>query len=221
MRTTRYEYKYIITYQDYIRIKPFIEHFLIHDKQSEDLDYTITSIYFDDIYQNAAMDKAFGNEVHNKFRIRYYQDESFYKLEQKHKVGDLSTKDSLIISTELKNALLENNFDYLQNYMNEPLIRTFALESRLKHLKPINRIRYKREAYKDVSDNLRITFDKEISVSSVDEFHYLKLMKDTEMILEVKYEHYLPKEIKQILHKQKLNQISYSKYIMGYYQKQY
>lgn len=221
METTRFEYKYLISVKDYFVIKPLIESFLIHDQHGDFDDYTITSIYFDDIYHSGAADKAFGNEVHKKFRIRYYDDQSFYKLELKHKVGDLSKKTSLKIDEEFKDHLLESDFDYLEGKQDEQLIRQFVLTSRLNQLKPQNIIRYKREAYRDPSDNLRVTFDKEISVASIDEFDYMKLIRDTDMILEVKFEHYLPKEIKTILDKIKLVQISYSKYVMGYYQKQY
>lgn len=219
--TTRFEYKYLISIKDYIQIQPLIASFLIHDKQTEEMDYTITSIYFDDLYHTGAADKAFGNEEHKKFRIRYYDKEEFYKLELKHKVGDLSTKESLRMDRELKDALLQNNFDYLEKHMNESLIRKFVLKSRLNHLTDELVIKYKREAYHDHSDQVRITFDKEISVTDKEEFHYSKLIKDSSMILEVKYEHYLPKEIKTILNKIKMEQISYSKYVMGYYQKQY
>lgn len=219
LKTTRYEYKYIISYKDYISLKPYLELFLNHDKHGDEEDYPVNSIYFDDVYHSGAMDKAFGNEVHRKYRVRYYDTMDVMKLELKEKIGDVSTKYSSYITKELLEALKENDLDTLENHFDDQIIRRFALQSQLNHMKPILNIKYYREAYRDNADNLRITFDKYLSTSPIEQYDdedYTKLMNDAYMLLEVKYEHYLPKELKTILKKLNLNQISYSKYFMGY-----
>ena len=61
---------------------------------------------------------------------------------------------------------------------------------------------YQREAYKDESDNLRITFDHTLCGEMFDPDLYssdFKLMSDHLLILEIKYEHYVPKHIKKII----------------------
>lgn len=224
LKTTRCEYKYIISYKTYVQLRPLLELFLIHDKHGEKEDYPVNSIYFDDIYQSGAMDKAFGNETHRKYRVRYYETQDTMKLELKEKIGDISTKYSSYISKDILEALRSNDLDMLEPYMDDEIIRRFMLTSQLQHLEPVLNIQYYREAYKDRSDNLRITFDKYLSSSPIDEYEdedYIKLMSDAYMLLEVKFEHYLPKEIKTILRKFNLNQIAYSKYFMGYNQFNY
>lgn len=224
IRTTRYEYKYLINYKDYVILKPLLNEFLIHDREEDGLDYQIASIYFDDIYHTGAMDKAFGNETHKKYRVRYYQDKTKLKLELKEKIGDVSTKYSTWIDPRMLQALIENDLDYLEQHYDNHLIRRFALQTQLNYLKPNYNIAYRREAYRDYSDNLRVTFDKQIKVArypddSYDD--YIDLIRDSQMVLEVKYQNYLPKEIKAVLKKINLNQVSFSKYFMGYNQLNY
>lgn len=220
--TTRKEYKYLISYQDYIKIEPLIKSFLNHDKHGLESSYPVNSIYLDDIYHSGAMDKAFGNELHRKYRLRYYDDSKVTKFELKEKTGDISTKHSLLINEELKHGILTGDINVIEKYLDEPLIRKFLLSYQLNLLSPVNNIRYSREAYRDDSDNLRVTFDFQLEVSEYDNsVSYTKLMNDTNLILEVKYEHFLPKQIKTILNQIALNQIAYSKYFLGYNQFNY
>ena len=70
------------------------------------------------------------------------------------------------------------------------------------HLEPKCNILYKREAYRDETDNFRITFDHSLRISRFDEnidAESIKLIKDSMLIMEIKYEFFLPKEIKQII----------------------
>lgn len=215
----RFEHKYIISYVDYLSLKAQISSMLTHDKHGDRESYNIISIYLDDIVHSGAADKAFGNELHRKYRIRYYDSSDKMKLELKEKIGEESTKFSTVISEELYNAILTQDMDVLEQHKNDELIRKYMLSMLRFNLTPKLVIGYDREAYRDETDNLRITFDHALNCD-----HYFEgdvkadhqLLQSTKMILEVKYEHFLPKEIKVILNKYKLNQIAYSKYFMGY-----
>ena len=217
--TTRHEFKYIISYKDYFHLKSVLDQLLIHDKHGEDDSYPVTSVYLDDIVFSGASDKAFGNEVHRKFRIRHYHDENKRKLELKEKIGDLSTKFSTPISDELYYALIDQDMDIIEEYIGDQLVRKYMLSMLRFNLEPKLVIGYQREAYKDNTDNLRITFDHSLEtelfdIEKINPTH--KLINDGNIILEIKYEHYLPDHIKKILKKIKLNQIAYSKYFMGF-----
>ena len=222
MRTVhRQEFKYIITYADYFKIVEPIKRFLIHDKHGENDSYQINSIYLDDLYHSGAMDKAFGNEVHKKYRIRYYDDENFKKLELKTKIGNDSTKLSTPITDELYQAIIHQDVDVMEKSFDNQLIRRFTLDMYRNHLIPSCNIIYKREAYHDKSDNVRVTFDHSLEVSEFDHdipTESIKLMKDSQLILEIKYDQYLPKEVKTIINSISANQIAYSKYFLGYNQ---
>jgi hypothetical protein len=167
------------------------------------------------------MDKAFGNESHKKYRIRYYDDSNKKKLELKLKTGSDSTKLSTEINEQVFQAIVDQDMDILEKHFNDPLIRRFALDYYRQYLTPRCNIVYQREAYRDESDNVRITFDHSLKVSRFDphiDAELIKLLHDSHLILEIKFEHYLPKEIKTIINSIAANQESYSKYFLGYNQ---
>lgn len=220
MKTTnRLEKKYLISYRDYCKIKPMVQALLSHDKHGEHESYLVSSVYLDDLVRNGAQDKAFGNEIHKKYRLRHYNDDTILKLELKYKEGEYSKKSSLTISKELYQAILEQDFDVLESHFDDPLIRRFTLDMLRNHLLPICYISYQREAYRDELDNCRITFDHDLTVERyLGDEHHIKqpLLLDTMLILEIKYEHYIPKVLQDIFKQIQINQISYSKYFMGY-----
>lgn len=217
--TTRHEFKYLVSYVDYYKIIEQIKRLLIHDKHGDEDSYLVTSVYLDDIVYSGASDKAFGNEVHKKYRVRHYNDRSKKKLELKHKVGEVSTKTSTMINDEVYTAIIESDFDSLYDHIDNKLIRLYTLDLLKHHLRPTMYMEYKREAYKDSLDNIRITFDHSLcgerfykETTSAD----FQLMGSDKLILEVKYEHFIPKEIKQILKSVPMDHIAYSKYFMGF-----
>lgn len=219
MQTTRFEYKYLISYVDYFKVIDSLKVILNHDKHGNDLSYPVNSIYLDDLVFNGAGDKAFGHEIHKKFRIRFYNDSNKKKLELKIKSGHETEKLSTFINDEVYNAIIDRDISVLEKYFDDALIRRFTLELLKNYLSPVCTIKYNREAYKDDSNNLRLTFDHELYVSRFEEGFddmELKLLSDSMLILEIKYELYLPRQIKEILNKINLNLIAYSKYYMGY-----
>lgn len=220
-QTRRQEMKYLISYVDYFKIVGLLKQFLIHDKHGESDFYPVNSIYLDDIYFSGAQDKAFGNELHKKYRIRYYHDSNEKKLELKRKTGNDSVKLSTPISEDIYNAIIHQDIDVLEQHFDNKLIRMFTLDYMRNLLEPKLNIIYQREAYKDPTDNLRLTFDHSLETSQFDPenpYANIKLMQDSMLIMEIKYEHLFPKDIKRIIKSISPNQIAYSKYFLGYNQ---
>jgi len=218
-KTRRKEMKYLISYMDYVKIKPMLQEFLVHDQHGPEDGYPVHSIYMDDLVFSGASDKAFGNEYHKKYRIRYYHDVNKKKLEIKEKSGEDAIKTSTVLTDQMFQAIVDHDLDVLHEYMDDEVIRRFVLDHKLKHLLPKVIMSYQREAYKDPSDNLRITFDHTLCGEMYDENLWssdFKLLSDHLLILEIKYEHYLPKQMKTILNQIQLNQVAYSKYFYGY-----
>ena len=218
-KTRRKEFKYIISYMDYRKIKPMIQEFMNHDKHGDEDGYPVHSVYLDDIVFSGASDKAFGNEYHKKYRVRYYHDYDDMKLEIKEKSGDDSLKTSTKINSTVYQAIIDGDMSVLYDYMDDEVIRRYVLDYNLKHLLPKVMMSYQREAYKDDSDNIRITFDHSLCGEMFDEYLLssdFKLLSDHLLILEVKYEHYIPKQVKTVLDQIKLNHVAYSKYFYGY-----
>lgn len=219
--THRQEHKYLISYVDYFKVIEPLKLLLHHDKHGEKDSYQVNSIYLDDMYHTGAQDKAFGNELHKKYRIRYYDDINEKKLELKKKSGNDSYKTSIKLDDVLYKAIIEQDIDVLEQYFDNPLIRLFTLDILRKNLEPKCNILYKREAYRDETDNLRVTFDHSLEVSLFDtdlDSTNIKLLRDSMLIMEVKYEHFVPKAIKKIINSISANQIAYSKYFLGYNQ---
>ncbi|GEM_PF-3191022 len=222
MKTThRLEHKYRITYADYFRLKPLIAALMIHDVHGDKEDYPVHSIYLDDVYHSGAADKAFGNQFHKKYRIRFYHDPHRRKLELKEKVGENSTKYATAISEPLFEAIMNQDLDVLNEHFDDPLIRRFTLDMLLHNLKPTCNIVYRREAYRDPLDNLRITFDHSLAVGSVTSditSDNITLLPHSHLLIEVKYEHFIPKPIRQVLKQVTMTKLSVSKYFLGYQQ---
>lgn len=219
--TKRFEFKYKITFQDYLKIKPMVQALLIHDQHGEQESYPVNSLYLDDILYSGAADKAFGNQFHKKYRIRHYHDVTSKKLELKEKVGDESTKHSTMINDAIYQAILSQDLDVLEQYFDDPLVRRYTLDMLRFHIEPMCDIVYHREAFRDESDNFRLTFDQSLEVAPYSPDNLTEkgsLMHPTTMILEIKYEHYIPKSIKQVLKHIALQQLSVSKYFLGYTQ---
>jgi len=220
MKTTkRFEYKYVISYADYFKIKDLIAGMLEHDQHGDEVDYPVNSIYLDDIVYTGASDKAFGHEVHQKYRIRFYERLDQMKLELKQKIGDVSTKFSTPINQEIYEGIMTQNLDVFQKYIDDKLIRRYMVDMLKNNLEPKVTINYKREAYKDSTDNLRVTFDHSLFGDWFHEDDFkssIQLLSSNKLIMEVKYEFYLPENVKIILDKIKPEQVAYSKYFLGY-----
>ena len=217
--TKRYEFKYLISYLDYMKIINAVKLTFHHDKHGEKDTYNVTSIYLDDLVFSGASDKAFGNQTHKKYRLRFYNNPENKKLELKEKTGDEAIKYSTPINEETYLAIINQDLNVLEKYFDDNLIRRFTLDMLRHLLSPMCFIKYQREAYRDETDNLRITFDHSLCTIRYSDDNPeidFKLLKDSMMILEIKYKDYLPRIVRDLLKMINPNQIAYSKYYMGY-----
>lgn len=83
----RHELKHYINFSDYISIKSRLRSIMHIDKNAnENNEYKIRSLYFDNVYDKALMEKVIGVPKRHKFRIRFYNDNhEFIRLEKKIK----------------------------------------------------------------------------------------------------------------------------------------
>jgi len=132
-KTRRKEMKYLISYMDYVKIKPMLQEFLVHDQHGPEDGYPVHSIYMDDLVFSGASDKAFGNEYHKKYRIRYYHDVNKKKLEIKEKSGEDAIKTSTVLTDQMFQAIVDHDLDVLHEYMDDEVIRRFVLDHKLKN----------------------------------------------------------------------------------------
>ncbi|MDD3122094.1 MAG: polyphosphate polymerase domain-containing protein [Candidatus Izemoplasmatales bacterium] len=219
MDLKRTELKYIITFDDYYKLKNELRFLMDLDAHSsiETKDYHIKSLYFDDVYDSHVMEKADGVEFHQKFRIRSYGDENA-RLEYKTKVGNLTSKQSMWLLNGLENAIMNQNYDFLFRYIKEPLIEQLVVRMKMDHLKPVIWVDYDREAYTYSVGDVRITFDKNIEASIFNRAYPFtrRILEPKTMILEVKYTEILPDFINKVVMHRNFQVLSYSKYYMSW-----
>ena len=216
----RHELKYQIPYADYIAMRQRLRSVMKLDPHAaEDGVYRIRSIYFDNADDKALKEKVYGVQKREKFRIRYYNDDfSVIHLEKKIKTNTLCMKISATLTENECRQLLNGNPDWMKTHDKE-LVRELYAKMKYQCLKPRVLVSYLREPYIYKPGNVRVTFDSNIRTSL---FHKEFLTKDfsdisatdtpQQMILEVKYDAYLPRIIQDLIQVPGLRQQAFSKY---------
>lgn len=184
--------------------------------------YTIHSLYFDDYKDTCAKENEAGISKRYKYRIRYYGNNTdFLKLECKEKLNSRCHKKSAVITRDMYEKIIDGRADELYWETENHLVKVFCTRIMTRLFKPKAIIDYERSAYIEEITNIRITFDKNISVSNeVGQFlsrnytRYL-IQEKKEHILEVKFDYMLPAYIKSIVTNKNLQQSSASKYYLG------
>jgi hypothetical protein len=217
----RHELKYIIYDYQYEELRAVLSSMLeqdIHTKLNNQ--YLIRSLYFDDILNSAFNEREDGYYVRKKYRVRIYEySDKLINLECKHKKEAYIWKESLKLSRDEYNRLLNQDIDFLLEKENA-VAKDFYIESKTKLLKPSVIVDYEREAYVYEVGTVRITFDKNVraaykndNIFDKDVPTYAVLKPDT-MILEVKFTGILPEQIRKIFKVRNFTQIAASKYCM-------
>ena len=219
-RNYRHELKFEIPYGEYVVMRTRLGLVMKPDPHTgEDGRYRIRSIYFDNSDDKALREKIDGIAKREKFRIRYYNDDfSFITLEKKLKVNDLCLKYDAVISEEVCRKILDGDSAWMLSSENG-LIKEFYAKMKYQRLKPRVLVSYTREPYIFKAGNVRITFDSEIRTSLYSQDFLKKDVRDISatdtpqyMLLEVKYDRYLPDIIRNILQINGARQQAFSKY---------
>ncbi|MBO4635936.1 MAG: polyphosphate polymerase domain-containing protein [Clostridiales bacterium] len=216
----RHELKYEIPYSDYIAMRSRLKAVMRPDPHAgPDGKYRIRSVYFDNSDDKALREKTDGIGQREKFRIRFYNDDlSYITLEKKIKDGYLCLKyDAEITDTEFR-KILDGDISFMRGSEND-LVKEFYAKMRFQRLKPRVLVSYEREPYIYKAGNVRITFDSKIKTS----VYRRDLLADgvsdiiatdtpAYMLLEIKYDSFLPEIIQDIIQTPGLRQEAFSKY---------
>ena len=202
----RTEVKYFINVGDAATIRARIKHLMKPDPHAgPDGTYKVRSIYFDSPDSKELAEKTAGVSMREKWRIRYYDDDvGFIRLERKSKRDKRCFKKSARLSLEQARAILAGDIDWLAS-SDEPLFVEFHSKLQAQHLRPRVIVDYLREAYVYPAGNVRINFDTRVKtgLSSTDFFDPdlpLYLAVDPRMlILEVKYDAFIPAHLSAAL----------------------
>ncbi|MBQ4633898.1 MAG: polyphosphate polymerase domain-containing protein [Bacilli bacterium] len=207
MRKYRYELKYIISSSMAEILKNKLLTIMEIDQfaKSENGEYTISSLYFDDLESTAYFEKLDGVRFRTKYRIRVYDyDDSFIRLERKLKHENMTSKDQTKISKEIFYKIINNEIEEFVD-TESGLYNEFVKDIRLKQLRPSVIVEYKRTALTYPISDVRVTFDSKVrsGMYNYDLFDpnltTFSVLKPNEVILEVKFNDYLPQHISLIL----------------------
>ena len=216
----RHELKYAIAYAEYLAMRRRLRMIMKPDPHvGKDGRYRIRSIYFDNSDDKALREKIDGIAKREKFRIRYYNDDfSFITLEKKMKVNDLCLKYDAPISEEQCRKILEGDTGWMKDDPQE-LLREMYAKMNYQRLRPKVLVSYTREPYIYPPGNVRVTFDSQIRTSLYHSEFLTKEVSDIsatdtpqEMLLEVKYDAFLPEIIQDMIQVNSMRQQPFSKY---------
>ena len=215
----RHENKYEISYAQYLSIRGRLRAVCRPDPHAkDDGTYLIRSIYFDNADDKALTEKVMGSAKREKFRIRYYNDDLTYvTLEKKQKINSLCKKAECSLTKDEVCDILSGDTDFMRDHPS-PLVKELYTNMKTLQLRPKVLVSYQREPYIFGPGNVRVTFDSKIKTASLgcdfpEGIHEVFATDDPGMmIMEIKYDDFLPDIIKTIVNEGNILQQSFSKY---------
>ena len=213
----RHEWKIEITPADRIAIRQRMRAVAKPDKHAKDGKYLIRSLYFDNAADKALREKIEGVNMREKFRIRYYNgDASVIHLEKKSKINGLCNKLSAPLTAEEAQNIVDGRLDWMAND-SRALVRELYAKMRAQGLRPKTIVDYVREPFVFGPGNVRVTLDYNIR-TGLDCTNYLDVncttvpAGDAPIILEVKWDEYLPDIIRDAVRLPGRRANAFSKY---------
>ena len=215
----RHELKYEINYAQYLIIRQRLRAICESDPHTkEDGTYLIRSVYFDNIDNKALREKIDGKSAREKFRIRYYNDDlSYITLEKKQKINELCKKVECSLTKDEVCDILTGDTSFMRDHPAQ-LVRELYSAMTTQNLRPKVLVSYRREPYIYRPGNVRVTFDFGIKTTMfskdfIGDIHEVSATEDTGMmIMEVKYDDFLPDVIACVVNEGNIRQQSFSKY---------
>ena len=215
----RHEYKHVINLLDYHTLRQRIRLIAKLDRNAgANGRYHIRSLYFDNDNDKALREKLYSLPNREKFRIRIYNESGdFIRLEKKSKVGGLGNKRSVQLTREQAEQILAGDTAWMVRAGNA-LLTEFYAKLCYQRLQPKTLVDYWREAYLFPYGNVRITFDFDVrtGVYSTGLFDKnipaLRTGEPGLLLLEVKYDHFLPDIIRDLIQTNTQRTGAFSKY---------
>ena len=213
----RHEWKHIINTGDAVILRQRLNAVMKTDKNAVDGGYFIRSIYFDTPADTALREKIDGVSRREKFRIRFYNfDTSVIHLEKKSKISGLCSKRSADLTEEQVRKIIGGDIDWMKSDENA-LIRELYQKMNAQQLKPKTIVDYRREAFVCDAGNVRVTLDYEIRTGLGSKDFFSKdcptvSVPDNPIILEVKWDEFLPTVIRNAIQIGDRKTSAFSKY---------
>lgn len=179
--------------------------------------YEVRSLYFDNLADRALREKIDGVNAREKFRLRCYnRDYSFIRLEKKSKYNGLCLKEHAIVTAKQVGALLHGDYGWMAG-SGIPLATELYAKIMGQGLRPKTIVDYTREPFVFSPGNVRITLDYNIRTGMhgtgfLDPNCLTVPAGDSIIILEVKWDDFLPDIIRDAVQLKGCRLGAFSKY---------
>jgi len=233
-RKGRNEIKYFIEPAMRPALLDYARAHVVHDEHAlkqPDFRYTVRSLYYDSPDLDFYWEKVDGLKVRRKLRIRTYNTrdkDSVAFLEIKRRYGTAVVKERAKYTFEEIVRLMSSPENIWLSYRQSTdgsLVLGKWIDNIVRwNLEPTVLVVYEREAYvgrsKDEND-IRLTIDSDVRVRMTDgieqifEDQNLTHVVSNLCVLELKYNHFMPKWMRGLVMEFSLHQRSISKYCMG------
>lgn len=228
----RHELKYIIdeaTFQHlFFELRPVLhaDTHVLPESVDSYKGYHIRSLYFDDAGKSGIFDKLTGADPRHKYRIRIYNgSDRVIRLEKKIKKERMTRKLSCALGRAQVDRLLAGDLESLLEKIDLPSAKQLALagqfyvEMRTRLLRPQLLVDYERLPLVWPDGNVRITFDRFLSTGFFRHDLWDRnaamqpVLEPGQLIMEVKYDHFLPDFIRTLLPLAGASPLAVSKYV--------
>lgn len=212
----RHEWKHEITYGDMLALSARLSLVAQRDTNAKDGTYLVRSLYFDNAADKALREKLSGVNIREKFRIRYYNgDTSLIHLEKKSKINGLCAKQTVPLTLEQARALSSGDCRWMSSG-EHPLVRELYSKMTLQGLRPKTIVDYTREPFVYAPGNVRVTLDFNIRTglqcTDLLDPDCVTVPAGNAIILEVKWDEFLPDIIRSAVQVPGCRTGSFSKY---------
>ena len=213
----RHEWKHEISFSDLLAIRQRLRAVAESDPHAEGGKYLIRSLYFDNLDDKALREKIDGVNLREKFRIRFYNgDPSVIHLEKKSKRSGLGTKYSAELTKGEAQKIVDGELDWMMS-SGRALVQELYCKMRCQGLRPKTIVDYTREPFIYRPGNVRVTLDYDIrtGLSCTDFLNPDCVMipaGDAPILLEVKWDAFLPSVIRDAVQTPGRRVEAFSKY---------
>lgn len=215
----RHEIKHEISISDYIALRNRLKFIAQKDSNTDERGrYKIRSLYFDNADDKALKEKILGLNNREKFRIRYYNgDIRYIKLEKKGKINGLCYKRYTPLTVGQCEQIINGDIKWMRFSGNSLLVELYA-KMNFQQLRPRTLVDYIREPYIYKPGNVRVTFDSGITtgLNSKELFNQQTAAMNShavkKIIMEVKFDEFLPEIIRDIIQLGQRQNSAFSKY---------
>ncbi|MFE4704879.1 polyphosphate polymerase domain-containing protein [Peribacillus simplex] len=214
----RRELKHAITKADCHLLRKNLQNFMRLDPHGLDGKYLIRSVYFDNFDNKILRQKTEGFYHRDKFRARLYDhNANFINLEKKSKRNNLTYKQKCRLSAREYERIRSGDIDWMSEDPRD-ILRDLYIQMTLFQIKPTTVVDYEREVFIYEYGNVRVTFDSNVKTSYRDtdflnpELIVVDALDPDCVILEIKFDEFLPDIIKQLLSIIDTRKTAFSKY---------